>query len=54
MAEAREVMDQLTKVGLEARDLELATVEDGLITQYEFYFDQLDLMQKLGLVPETL
>ena len=29
----------------------LATVEDGLITQYEFYFDQLDLMQKLGLVP---
>ena len=33
------------------RTCELATVEDGLITQYEFYFDQLDLMQKLGLVP---
>lgn len=33
------------------RTCALATVEDGLITQYEFYFDQLDLMQKLGLVP---
>jgi ketosteroid isomerase-like protein len=33
------------------RSCEIATIEGGLITKYEFYFDQMELSQQLGLVP---
>lgn len=34
------------------RSCEIATVEGGLITRYEFYFDQMEFLQQLGLAPE--
>jgi predicted ester cyclase len=34
------------------RSCDIATVEDGLITSHRFYFDQMDFMAQLGLMPE--
>ena len=33
------------------RACDVATVEDGVITNHRFYFDQLELLNQLGLVP---
>lgn len=33
-----------------ARAVDLATVENGLITSHRFYFDQLDFLTQLGLM----
>ena len=30
----------------------IATVEGGLITHYEFYFDQMEMLGQLGLLPD--
>jgi ketosteroid isomerase-like protein len=34
------------------RSCDVATVEDGLITSHRAYFDQLELLGQLGLLPE--
>ncbi|MGY0233509.1 ester cyclase [Longispora urticae] len=35
------------------RGVDLATVEDGRITSYRLYYDQVDFLTQLGLMPET-
>jgi len=37
---------------LKLRTCEIATVEGGLITHYEFYFDQMEMLGQLGLLPD--
>ena len=37
---------------VDMRACEVATVKDGLITHYEFYFDQMEMLTQLGLVPD--
>jgi ketosteroid isomerase-like protein len=34
------------------RACDVATVENGMVTSHRFYFDQMELMSQLGLVPE--
>ena len=34
------------------RSCDIAEVEDGLITSHRFYFDQLDFLGQLGLLPD--
>ena len=34
------------------RSCDVATVEDGLITSHRFYFDQMEFLGQLGLLPE--
>jgi steroid delta-isomerase-like uncharacterized protein len=34
------------------REIDLATVENGKVTSHRFYFDQMELLAQLGLVPE--
>ncbi|WP_030194207.1 ester cyclase [Streptomyces sp. NRRL S-87] len=34
------------------RGVDFATVADGLITEYRLYFDQLEFLEQLGLLPE--
>ena len=34
------------------RAVDIATVEDGVITSHRFYFDQMDFLGQLGLMPE--
>jgi ketosteroid isomerase-like protein len=34
------------------RETDLVTVENGKVTSHRFYFDQMDLLAQLGLVPE--
>ncbi|MDX3645575.1 ester cyclase [Streptomyces sp. MB09-02B] len=36
------------------RGVDFATVRDGQITSYRLYFDQLDFLDQLGLLPEEL
>jgi ketosteroid isomerase-like protein len=35
------------------RICDIATVQNGVITSHRFYFDQVDLLGQLGLLPET-
>jgi steroid delta-isomerase-like uncharacterized protein len=35
------------------RGCDVATVENGRITSHRFYFDQMEFLGQLGLVPET-
>ncbi|MFJ3404328.1 ester cyclase [Promicromonospora sp. NPDC090134] len=35
------------------RSVDIATVSDGKIVRHDFYFDQLDLLDQLGLTPTT-
>jgi predicted ester cyclase len=35
------------------RGCDIATVEGGLIARHHFYFDQMELLGQLGLLPET-
>jgi ketosteroid isomerase-like protein len=34
------------------RGCDIATVEGGLVTQHRFYFDQMEFLGQLGLLPE--
>lgn len=38
---------------LRVRSADIATVENGLLTSHRFYFDQMDFLGQLGLLPET-
>ena len=35
------------------RACDIATVQNGVITSHRFYFDQMEFLGQLGLVPET-
>ena len=35
------------------RECDVVTVEDGVVTSHRFYFDNMEFMQQLGLVPES-
>jgi ketosteroid isomerase-like protein len=35
------------------RACDIATVQNGVITSHRFYFDQMDFLGQLGLLPET-
>jgi ketosteroid isomerase-like protein len=35
------------------RSCDIATVQNGVITSHRFYFDQMDFLGQLGLLPET-
>jgi ketosteroid isomerase-like protein len=35
------------------RSCDIATVQNGVITNHRFYFDRMDLLGQLGLLPET-
>ena len=37
---------------LRLRECDIATVSGGLITSHRFYFDQMDLLGQLGLMPD--
>ena len=37
---------------LRLRECDIATVSGGLITSHRFYFDQIDLLGQLGLMPD--
>jgi ketosteroid isomerase-like protein len=39
---------------IRVRSCDIVTVEDGLITRHEFYFDQMEFLGQLGLLPESL
>ena len=41
-----------TGKALRLRGVDLATVRAGLIVRHNFYFDQLDMLNQLGLAPE--
>ncbi|MGH2756193.1 MAG: ester cyclase [Actinomycetota bacterium] len=34
------------------RSCDMATCQDGLVTRHRFYFDQVDFLTQLGLMPE--
>ncbi|MFF5361660.1 ester cyclase [Streptomyces scabiei] len=43
-----------TQRNIRIRGVDLATVHDGRITSYRLYFDQMDFLNQLGLLPEEL
>jgi ketosteroid isomerase-like protein len=43
----------IVRRGLRVRICDIATVQNGVITNHRFYFDQVDLLGQLGLLPET-
>lgn len=43
-----------TGKSIRLRSCDIAHVEDGLITQHKFYFDQVEFLGQLGLLPESL
>ncbi|MDQ4019216.1 MAG: ester cyclase, partial [Actinomycetota bacterium] len=38
---------------IRVRGCDVATVENGRITSHRFYFDQMEFLSQLGLVPEA-
>ncbi len=36
-----------------ARECNVATVENGVVTSHRYYFDMLDWLTQLGLAPES-
>jgi ketosteroid isomerase-like protein len=36
-----------------ARECDVATVQNGVVTSHRFYFDTLDWLTQLGLAPES-
>jgi predicted ester cyclase len=42
-----------TGKAVRVRICDIATVQNGVITNHRFYFDQVDLLGQLGLLPET-
>ena len=43
-----------TGKSIKVRSCDIARVEGGLITTHHFYFDQLEFLGQLGLLPESL
>lgn len=43
-----------TGKSIRVRSCDVAHVEDGLITSHHFYFDQMEFLGQLGLLPESL
>ncbi|WP_328223810.1 ester cyclase [Streptomyces sp. NBC_00310] len=43
-----------TQKDIRIRGVDFATVRDGQITSYRLYFDQLEFLNQLGLLPEEL
>ncbi|WP_426939533.1 ester cyclase [Pseudarthrobacter sp. S3] len=43
-----------TGKSIRVRSCDVAHVEAGLIKQHAFYFDQMELMAQLGLLPESV
>ncbi|WP_338896682.1 nuclear transport factor 2 family protein [Streptomyces sp. TG1A-60] len=43
-----------TQKDIRLRGVDFATVQDGQITSYRLYFDQLEFLGQLGLLPEEL
>lgn len=43
-----------TGKSIRVRSCDIAQVEGGLITQHKFYFDQMEFLGQLGLLPESL
>lgn len=43
-----------TQKDIRMRGVDFATVQDGRITSYRLYFDQLEFLGQLGLLPEEL
>jgi hypothetical protein len=37
---------------IRVRDCDVATVTGGLLTRHRFYFDQMEFLGQLGLLPE--
>jgi ketosteroid isomerase-like protein len=42
-----------TGKAVRVRICDIATVQNGVITNHRFYYDQVDLLGQLGLLPET-
>jgi ketosteroid isomerase-like protein len=42
-----------TGKSVRARSCDVATVENGVVTSHRFYFDNMDFLQQLGLIPEA-
>ena len=42
-----------TGMSIRVRSCDVAHVEDGLITAHHFYFDQMEFLGQLGLLPES-
>jgi len=38
---------------IRVRSVDVATVEDGAVTSHRFYFDQMEFLGQLGLLPDT-
>ena len=38
---------------IRVRSCDVATVEGGMVTNHRFYFDQMEFLNQLGLLPET-
>ena len=41
-----------TGKGIRVRSCDIISVEDGLVTSHRFYFDQMEFLGQLGLLPE--
>lgn len=42
-----------TGQAVRVRECDVVVVEDGQITQHRFYFDQMELLRQLGLLPDS-
>ena len=42
-----------TGKSMRMRECDIATVENGVITSHQLYYDQMDFLSQLGLAPET-
>jgi ketosteroid isomerase-like protein len=42
-----------TGKSVRARSCDVATVENGVVTSHRFYFDNMDFLQQLGLIPAS-
>lgn len=42
-----------TNKKIRVRECDILTVKDGVATSHRFYFDQMELVRQLGLLPET-
>jgi ketosteroid isomerase-like protein len=38
---------------IRVRSCDVVTVEGGMVTSHRFYFDQMEFLSQLGLLPET-
>jgi len=42
-----------TRKSVRVRGCDAATVENGRVTSHRFYFDQMELLEQLGLAPQA-